>query len=73
MHLAMKRIMDQYNQENSPEGLRSRVYDTRKWLGVALLVVGLGGLALAVRSFVRRRTPPPSSRKVQSGISYGPG
>ncbi|OLE20915.1 MAG: hypothetical protein AUG44_29250 [Actinobacteria bacterium 13_1_20CM_3_71_11] len=53
-------MVDQYNQENSPEGLRGR-YDTRKWLGVGLLVVGLGGLALVVRSFVRRRTPPPSS------------
>jgi hypothetical protein len=53
-------MVDQYNQENSPDGLRGR-YDIRKWLGVGLLVVGLGGLALVVRSFVRRRTPPPSS------------
>jgi hypothetical protein len=52
--------VDQYNQENSPDGLRGR-YDLRKWLGVGLLVVGLGGLALVVRSFVRRRTPPPAS------------
>jgi len=53
-------MVDEYNKSNSPDGLR-RAYDVRKWIGVGLLVVGLGGLALVIRSFVRRRTPPPPS------------
>jgi len=53
-------MVDEYNRENSPDGL-GRAYDVRKWLGVGLLVVGLGGLVLVSRSFGKHRTPPPPS------------
>jgi hypothetical protein len=52
-------MVEEYNRENSPEGLRGR-YNARIWFGVGLLVVGLGGLALVIRAFVRRRKAPPS-------------
>jgi hypothetical protein len=49
-------MVEEYNKDHSPEGLRGR-YNERRWLGIVLLVLGLGGLALVIRSFVRRRRP----------------
>ena len=53
-------MVDEYDQQNSPEGVH-KIYVARRWVGAVLVVLGLGGLALVIRSFVRRRTPPPSS------------